>query len=126
MGRRSKTCRFVWFLKCRPLFWFQESIGVKMLLIQDSQSVSAQPKPLRISGSADKVEQARRAVELLLNNDENNRIGGGGGNQGGGGGMMMMQQRSIGEVIVPRSSVGIIIGKGQYFGVNKWIWKFRW
>lgn len=51
-----------------------------MLLIQDNQSVSSQPKPLRITGLADKVEQAKRAIELLLNNDENNRSGGGGGN----------------------------------------------
>jgi far upstream element-binding protein len=40
----------------------QEQIGVKMLLIQDSQQVSVGPKPLRITGCADKVEQAKRAV----------------------------------------------------------------
>lgn len=79
-----------------------------MLLIQENQAMGTQPKPLRITGSADKVEQAKRAVELLLTNDENNRMGG--GNMGGMG--MMAQQRSMGEVIVPRSSVGIIIGKG--------------
>lgn len=65
-----------------------------MLLIQDSQAVSMGPKPLRITGSADKVEQAKRYVENLINNE-------------GGGGI-----KSVGEVIVPRSSVGIIIGKG--------------
>jgi far upstream element-binding protein len=81
-----------------------------MLLIQENQASSTQPKPLRITGTPDKVEQAKRAVELLLSNDENNRMGGGGNQQGGG--MMMSQQRSVGEVIVPRSSVGIIIGKG--------------
>ncbi|KAI6189601.1 hypothetical protein M3Y97_00026000 [Aphelenchoides bicaudatus] len=92
----------------------QESIGVKMLLIQDNQAVGTQPKPLRITGLAEKVEQAKRAIELLLSNDENNRMGGNGGGQ-----QMLMQpnqqlnqQRSVGEVIVPRSSVGIIIGKG--------------
>ena len=87
------------------------------------------PKPLRITGAPDKVEQAKRAVELLLANDETNRMSGGGGvggvgggvggggGGGGGGGMgdssstMMGQTRSMGEVIVPRSSVGIIIGK---------------
>lgn len=90
-----------------------------MLLIQENQAMSSQPKPLRITGSAEKVDQAKRAVELLLANDENNRMGGGGGgNAGSGGGMMNtsmgmgQQQRSMGEVIVPRSSVGIIIGKG--------------
>jgi far upstream element-binding protein len=78
-----------------------------MLLIQENQAMSVQPKPLRITGTAEKVEQAKRAVELLLSNDENNRMGGGGMGAG-----IMQQQRSMGEVIVPRSSVGIIIGKG--------------
>ena len=69
-------------------------------------------KPLRISGTPDKVEQAKRIIESLLTSDGNNqpnlqqtlRAAGGGG---GGGGI-----KSIGEVIVPRTSVGIIIGKG--------------
>jgi len=89
----------------------QESLGVKMLLIQENQASGAMPKPLRITGPQDKVEQAKRAVETLLSNDENNRMGGGGaGNPMAQ--VVMPQQRSMGEVIVPRSSVGIIIGKG--------------
>lgn len=73
-----------------------------MLLIQDSQTVSQQPKPLRITGSVDKVEQAKRMVEQLISD-------GGPGNSGMVG---MLAPKSVGEVIVPRSSVGIIIGKG--------------
>lgn len=82
----------------------QENIGVKMLLIQDSQQVSMGPKPLRITGFPDKVEQAKRVIEQLLSNED--------GNAPGGGQMSRPGPRSIGEVIVPRSSVGIIIGKG--------------
>lgn len=82
----------------------QESIGVKMLLVQDNQQVSIGPKPLRITGFPDKVEQAKRVVEQLLNSED-----GVGGNMNS---MLRSGPRSIGEVIVPRSSVGIIIGKG--------------
>ncbi|KAI1719781.1 KH domain-containing protein [Ditylenchus destructor] len=80
----------------------QETIGVKMLLIQDTQQVSMGPKPLRITGFPDKVEQAKRIVEQLLNSEDGQA----------GHGMIRPGPRSIGEVIVPRSSVGIIIGKG--------------
>jgi hypothetical protein len=71
-----------------------------MLLIQDNQAVSSQPKPLRITGLAEKVEQAKRAIELLLNNDENNRMG------GGGGGNMMVKFWSF---IIGGDAVGIRI-----------------
>lgn len=75
-----------------------------MLLIQDSQSVSLGPKPLRLMGSPSKVEQAKRVIDQLIggidsNNSTNSHLRSGG-------------PRSIGEVIVPRSSVGFIIGKG--------------
>lgn len=73
-----------------------------MLLIQDTQQVSMGPKPLRITGSAEKVEQAKRVVEQLLNSEDGN-----GANQAARPG-----PKSIREVIVPRASVGIIIGKG--------------
>ncbi|CAD5232028.1 unnamed protein product [Bursaphelenchus xylophilus] len=79
----------------------QEQIGCKMLLVQESQHVSQHPKTLRISGSPDKVEQCKRAVEQLIS-------------EGGNASSItsMIQQKSVGEVIVPRSAVGIIIGKG--------------
>uniref|UniRef100_A0A915DRQ4 K Homology domain-containing protein n=1 Tax=Ditylenchus dipsaci TaxID=166011 RepID=A0A915DRQ4_9BILA len=47
----------------------------EMLLIQDNQQVSMGPKPLRITGFPDKVEQAKRVVEQLMNSED----GGGGG-----------------------------------------------
>lgn len=72
-----------------------------MLLIQDNQQVSMGPKPLRITGTPDKVEHAKRVVEQLLNNEDGNAAQ-----------VVRSGPKSIGEVIVPRSSVGIIIGKG--------------
>lgn len=94
----------------------QETAGVKMIMIQESQESGMNSKPLRIIGDPEKVEHAKRLVEEIINSRDDNppsqrfnaygsMMGGGGG--GGGGG-----PRSIGEVIVPRSSVGMIIGKG--------------
>ncbi|TKR72978.1 hypothetical protein L596_020354 [Steinernema carpocapsae] len=79
----------------------QEQTGVKMLLIQDNSEATGAPKPLRISGDPVKVEHARRMVEEILSSREEvtNRY-------------MPYQPRSVGEVIVPRASVGMIIGKG--------------
>lgn len=102
----------------------QEQAGVKMVMIQDTQESSGQPKPLRIIGDPDKVENARRMVEDILQSREDHPPGGGqrfggnafpggiGGMAGGGGIGAGGGQRSIGEVIVPRASVGMIIGKG--------------
>lgn len=81
----------------------QEQLGVKMLLVQDSHQVTAGPKPLRITGTIEKVEQAKRHIELLLSAEDSNQL-----SQFR---STVVGPRSIGEVIVPRSSVGIIIGK---------------
>jgi far upstream element-binding protein len=75
-----------------------------MLLIQENQSVTVVPKPLRITGTVDKIEQAKRYIEQLLAADDGSHVNQFRSNVSG--------PRSIGEVIVPRSSVGIIIGKG--------------
>ncbi|CAD5224177.1 unnamed protein product [Bursaphelenchus okinawaensis] len=79
----------------------QERLGCKMLLVQENQHISNAPKPLRITGTPDKVDQAKRTIEQLIN-------------EGGNPNTMtsMLQQKSVGEVIVPRSAVGIIIGRG--------------
>ncbi|MFH4980029.1 hypothetical protein AB6A40_006738 [Gnathostoma spinigerum] len=88
----------------------QEQAGVKMVMIQENQESGGQPKPLRIIGDPEKVENARRMVEEILSSREDHppgqRYGGFPGQFG------MVGQRSIGEVIVPRASVGMIIGKG--------------
>lgn len=97
----------------------QEKASVKMVMIQEDQQQTGAPKPLRISGDPEKVEYAKQLVEELLNrNEQGGMMGGGhpgmgggmyGGGQGGYGGP---GGRSMGEVIVPRGSVGLIIGKG--------------
>uniref|UniRef100_A0AC34FTS0 K Homology domain-containing protein n=1 Tax=Panagrolaimus sp. ES5 TaxID=591445 RepID=A0AC34FTS0_9BILA len=73
----------------------QETLGVKMLLIQENQTISHGPKPLRITGTSDKVENACRTIESIINSED----------------VRPQYAKSVGEVIVPRSSVGIIIGK---------------
>jgi len=78
----------------------QEQLGVKMLLVQESSAISG-PKPLKISGQADKVENARRIVEQMLATNDVSAVHKGG-----------LVGKSMGEVIVPRSAVGVIIGKG--------------
>ena len=75
----------------------QESLGVKMLLVQENQAVTNAAKPLRISGDPAKVENAKRTVESIINSED---------------GAKANIAKSVGEVIVPRASVGIIIGKG--------------
>lgn len=87
----------------------QEKAGVKIILIQETQSAGMAPKPLRIMGDVDKVEYAKSLVEEIMNSKDDlppgprqnfvhNDYG--------------SSAKSIGEVIVPRSSVGMIIGKG--------------
>lgn len=83
----------------------QERTGVKMVMIQDGPLPTGADKPLRITGDAFKVQQAREMVlEIIREKDQadfrgvrgdfNSRMGGG----------------SI-EVSVPRFAVGIVIGR---------------
>lgn len=99
----------------------QEQSGVKMMMIQDNTEAGGAPKPLRMNGDPERIEIAKKLVQDLLNsrNDDGSVLGGGGGmgggmGMGGGGGMMGGGGSGLakGEVVVPRSSVGMIIGKG--------------
>uniref|UniRef100_A0A8D2QVT3 Far upstream element binding protein 3 n=1 Tax=Zosterops lateralis melanops TaxID=1220523 RepID=A0A8D2QVT3_ZOSLA len=83
----------------------QERTGVKMIMIQDGPLPTGADKPLRITGDAFKVQQAREMVlEIIREKDQADfrgvrsdfsaRMGGG----------------SI-EVSVPRFAVGIVIGR---------------
>ncbi|XP_039575950.1 far upstream element-binding protein 3 isoform X3 [Passer montanus] len=83
----------------------QERTGVKMIMIQDGPLPTGADKPLRITGDAFKVQQAREMVlEIIREKDQADfrgvrsdfsaRMGGG----------------SI-EVSVPRYAVGIVIGR---------------
>lgn len=90
----------------------QESAGVKMIMIQESQEAGHGPKPLRIIGDPEKVEHAKRLVEDIINSRDDQpptqqrfnsygspmSMGGVGGIGGGGGG----GPKSIGEVVVIR------------------------
>uniref|UniRef100_A0AC35U2P4 KH domain-containing protein n=1 Tax=Rhabditophanes sp. KR3021 TaxID=114890 RepID=A0AC35U2P4_9BILA len=118
----------------------QGNSGAKMMLVQDNHSSGEQPKILKISGGYEQVENAKKMVEeILRSHDANNgdqqqrsssgpqqqmagmparsnpgmpqqRYGGGTSNQsipsGGNPGEFF-----VGEVIVPKSAVGMIIGK---------------
>lgn len=81
----------------------QEQAGCKMVMIQDSQEVTGQSKPLRITGDPEKVEVAKRLVTDLINSREDN---------GTIPRLYSEQATAKGEVVVPRASVGMIIGKG--------------
>lgn len=94
----------------------QEQTGVKMVMIQENQESSGAPKPLKMVGDMDKVENARRIIEDIVSGRSTTNDHLGGGNQqsrfNAGGGHSFAQQKTMGEVIVPRASVGMIIGKG--------------
>lgn len=87
----------------------QERAGVKMVMIQDSNIPSANEKPLRISGDPQKCQRAKEMVLDLLAEKEMENMNKGfndyGSYGGGGGGGPPM------EIPVPRTAVGIVIGK---------------
>jgi far upstream element-binding protein len=99
----------------------QERSGVSMKMIQDTTSAGDSAKPMRLQGDPSKIDYAKQLIQEIINSrpdgEANNpmRMGGGFGGGQGQGGMGMgggMGPKSVGEVIVPRSSVGMIIGKG--------------
>ncbi|VDO94038.1 unnamed protein product, partial [Soboliphyme baturini] len=82
----------------------EEKAGVKMVMIQENSQVSSTPKPLRIIGEPEKVEYAKKLVDKILNSKDDripphSDYGGLSGN------------KTTGEIIVPKSAVGVIIGR---------------
>uniref|UniRef100_H2YJK9 K Homology domain-containing protein n=1 Tax=Ciona savignyi TaxID=51511 RepID=H2YJK9_CIOSA len=81
----------------------QQSLGVKMLLIQDSTDNIGQSKPLRITGAQMNLDNAVNAVhQLMANRDQ-----------------QLAQQKvdrdgsGMDTIIpVPKAAVGVVIGKG--------------
>lgn len=80
-----------------------------------------QEKPLRISGDPQKVEHAKQLVfDLILDKEAYNNSGGVGGTGGGAGGRSGFNGNNAGpppggdqaEVFVPKTAVGVVIGKG--------------
>ncbi|CAJ0557695.1 unnamed protein product, partial [Mesorhabditis spiculigera] len=79
----------------------QERTGIRMALVQNEQTNQGQPKPLRMTGTPTKVAAAKQLIESML-------VGGPDG--------MLLKTRIVeatarGEVVVPRSAVGMIIGR---------------
>lgn len=107
----------------------QEETNAKIAIIQDSNE-HADQKPLRISGPAECVENAKVRVEGILSSHDNhgpgfNRGGRGGGQRGGGfagrggrgwhhggGGAGHPNGETVDYVVVTSDKVGLVIGKG--------------
>jgi far upstream element-binding protein len=88
----------------------QEKSDTKMQLIQNSYEPSEQEKPLQITGPPERVELAKRMINQLLESDDNRM------SKGAATGVNQIQMNqgvsTIGIVIVPRTAVGFIIGRG--------------
>ncbi len=104
-----------------------EQYGVKMVVVQETNSTNVPEKPLRITGDADKVQRAKEAVmQLIADQPKPGRDGGGGGRGGDGG---KYQTNDYGSSVrggdsrhggndsrikVPGDKAGIVIGKGRH------------
>jgi len=87
----------------------QENSGTQMQIIQQSHAPSDQSKPLQILGMLENVEIAKRMIDQLLESDDNRMPNGPatGANQ-----IEVNQVQGFMRVIVPRTAVGQIIGRG--------------
>jgi far upstream element-binding protein len=88
----------------------QENSDTTMHLIQDSKIPSEQEKSLHITGFPERVEMAKRMINELLESDDNRMPMGATTGED----EIQMNQGVItrGIVYVPRSAVGLIIGRG--------------
>lgn len=78
----------------------QEKSGAKMVIIQDGPGQEME-KPLRISGDPQKVEHAKQLVFDLIQEKDNYNTQ-----------RQTMNGTEQAEVFVPKSAVGVVIGKG--------------
>ncbi|XP_065073585.1 far upstream element-binding protein 1 isoform X2 [Ochlerotatus camptorhynchus] len=78
----------------------QEKSGAKMVIIQDGPGQEME-KPLRISGDPQKVEHAKQLVYDLIQEKDNYNTQ-----------RQTMNGTEQAEVFVPKSAVGVVIGKG--------------
>lgn len=85
----------------------QERAQVKMVMIQENNQVTSGFKPLRIIGEPEKIESAKRLIEEVMNSKDDKAPA----YMSDYGSMGYKPGSSMGEVIVPRSAVGVIIGK---------------
>lgn len=79
----------------------QEEHGVKMVLIQQSNSPTPEDKPLRITGDPGRVDKAKQAVLSLIN--ARDRVGHG---------MYGYDTQETSQYAVPAEKAGLVIGKG--------------
>lgn len=87
----------------------QEKTGAKMVIIQDGPGQELE-KPLRISGEPAKVDHAKQLVfDLILDKDIFNSNARPNFQQGNGAPPVGGEQA---EVFVPKTAVGVVIGKG--------------
>ncbi|CAI2347857.1 unnamed protein product [Caenorhabditis sp. 36 PRJEB53466] len=87
----------------------QEQSGLRSCsVVQDSTTTTGQPKPLRMIGTPAAIETAKALVNNIMNQGTTGLPSTGGHRFGGGG----AEAQAKGEVIVPRSSAGMIIGRG--------------
>lgn len=91
----------------------QQSLGVKMLLIQDSTENVGAPKPLRISGNPSSVDNAVQAVQQMMANRDA-QIAQQKMERGDNNGVEALygDEMSKSMVAVPKAAVGVVIGKG--------------
>lgn len=88
----------------------QEQAGVRMVIIQESNSPTNYDKPLRITGDRTSCQKAKEMVlELLAEKDIQ---AGNFGDFTGGVVAAAAGHRSNLEIAVPRSMIGVVIGKG--------------
>ncbi|KAA0197488.1 Far upstream element-binding protein 2 [Fasciolopsis buskii] len=79
----------------------QEEHGVKMVLIQQTNSPTLEDKPLRITGDAQRVEKARQAILHLMSARDR-----------GGPMSHMYGGQETSQYAVPAEKAGLVIGKG--------------
>jgi len=105
----GQKCGLIIGKKGETIHKLQENSGTEMQLIQDSKIPNEQGKSLRITGLPAKVKIAKRMVKQLLDGEDNRMPNGPatGANQ-----IQVNQVKWVGRVIVPRSAVGLIVGRG--------------
>jgi len=74
--------------------------SVKLHLVQDSAEITHDEKPLKIIGTRQQVEDAKRAVQILMSQKDGNK------------GLISPLGKPTIEVSVPKAAVGVVIGRG--------------
>lgn len=103
-----------------------EEFGVKLVVVQDSNTPSGSDKPLRITGESGKVQRCKEAVMEIINPRKPHGGDDRGGNKystneygsniGGGKGRGNDFNNSSGDssyIRIPSDKAGIVIGKGE-------------